>query len=131
MAVTIMSWAKLAVAAGIDLAGHEVAADGLERCRPTAPPDPVALPQRLEPLVVADRVAVVLGHVVPQVDPEALEFETRCARRRRRSGSRPGTGELDVGTRRIAVREAAATAERGIRATAGVPHWRQATIIQP
>ena len=73
MAVTIMSCASWRLRPGIDLAGDEVAADGLERRRPAAPAQAVALAQGLEPLVVADGMAVVLGHVVAEVDAQAGE----------------------------------------------------------
>ena len=61
MAVTIASWASARFRPGLDLAGHEIAADRLERGGPAVDPDLVAGPQRIEPVVVADRVSVVLG----------------------------------------------------------------------
>ncbi len=59
------------VPARIDLAGHQVASDGLERGAPAVDPDPVARPQRLEPVVVADRVSVVFLLVPDEVDAQA------------------------------------------------------------
>ena len=45
MAVTIASWARARLRPGVDLAGHEVAPDGVERRGPAVDPDPVAGPQ--------------------------------------------------------------------------------------
>ena len=56
------------VATGFDLARDEVTTDRLERGRPAANADSVALAQRLEPLVVADRVPFVFGLVNDEID---------------------------------------------------------------
>ena len=115
-----MSWASWRLRPGVDLTGHEVAADRLERRGPATPAQFVALAQRLEPLVVADRMAVVLGHVAAQVDAETRQVEAvgppvvidrevadRAAR------------QLGVGARRLAVRQPAAAAERRVVAGGG------------
>lgn len=49
---------------GIDHAGHEVAPDQVEWSPGFTDPDPIAHPQRLEPIVIADRVALVLNQVL-------------------------------------------------------------------
>src|SRR5262245_60247244 len=58
---------QLPVAARVQLPRDEVAPDRLVRRGPLAPAELVALAERLEPLVVADRVPVVLDHVLAQV----------------------------------------------------------------
>ena len=52
----------------VDDAGHEVAADEVEGGPPAADPDAVALAERLQPVVVADRSAIVLVDVARQRD---------------------------------------------------------------
>ena len=54
----------LAAPAGVDQAGYEVAADEVVRRPAVTDPDPVTDPQRLEPFVVADRVAIVFDQVL-------------------------------------------------------------------
>ena len=61
IAVTIASCWYWPAAAAVDDTGHQVAPDEVERRPAVADPDPIADPQRLEPVVVADRVALVLG----------------------------------------------------------------------
>jgi hypothetical protein len=61
----------------VDGPRDEIPADDVERGRPAADPDPVAAAQRLEPLVVTDRMAVVLGEMVLQVDPQSRQLKAR------------------------------------------------------
>ena len=53
--------------------------DGLERGRPAIDADAVALAERLEPLVVTDRVSLVLGLVADEVHPRTGALEAREA----------------------------------------------------
>ncbi len=69
------SCAELPVAARLDLAGDEIAPHGIEWRCPATPADLVTFPQRLEPLVVTDGMAVVLGHVTAQIDAQAGQVE--------------------------------------------------------
>ncbi len=55
----------------VDDARHQVTSDEIERRVPAADPDPVALAERLEPGVVADRMPVVLGDVLGDRDVPA------------------------------------------------------------
>ena len=104
---------ELPVPTGVDLTGHQIAADGLERRRPPADPDPVAAAERFEPVVVADRVAVVLGLVVDEVDAQAGALEARQASVVVDGPVADRAGrELGGRARRLAVRQPAATAER-------------------
>jgi hypothetical protein len=66
---------QLPVAASFDLTRDQVAAHRVERRGPPAPADLVAFAERLQPLVITDRMAVVLGHVVTQVDAESGQIE--------------------------------------------------------
>ena len=104
------------IAAGIDLAGHEIAPDGVERRGPAIDPDAVARPQRLEPVVVADRVSVVLVLVAHEVHTERRALEARQASVvvDRAIADRAG-GQLDGATGWLAVGQAAATTERPAR----------------
>ena len=98
----------LALPAPLDLTGHEVVADDVERRGPAIDPQPVALAQGLEPLVVADRMAVVLGLVADEVDAqarvvEALEAAVVVRRSCSRSGS-SGARRRRTGARRTSAR---------------------------
>ena len=109
-----------AAATGLDLAGHEVAADDVERRRPAPDPDPVALAQGLEPVVVADRVEVMLGAVPDEVDPQPDVLQARQPPVVVDALVADRTGrQLDVAARRLAVRQAAAPAEARAAAAGG------------
>lgn len=69
----------LALAATLNLSGHEVAPHDIERSRPSVDLEPVAHAERLEPVVVTHRVAIVLALVTNQVDAEARVVEARQA----------------------------------------------------
>src|SRR5438093_10365966 len=97
----------------VDDAGDEVAPDEVERRRPAVDPDPVALAQRLEVLVIPDGVMIVLGQMGVEVDPaprpaEALDAPTVVHRLVADMAGR----KLDVGAWRLAIWEPAAAAER-------------------
>jgi uncharacterized membrane protein len=104
---------KGAVATGFDLSGHQVAPDCLERCRPVPDPDLVAEPQRLQPIVVADRVTIVFGLVTDEVDAQTGALEARQATVILDRGVADGArGKLGGRARRGAIRQATAAAER-------------------
>ena len=111
------------VAAGVDLARHEIATDGVERRRPAADPDQVSCALRLEPLVVADGKPIVLGLVADEVDPETRLRAARQAPVVIDGLVADGAArQLGRGPRRLAVRQAAATTE----AAATLVGWRPA-----
>ena len=100
------------VAAGVDLSRDEIATDGVERRRPLADPDRVSGALRLEPVVVADGKAIVLGLVADEVDPETGLCAARQAAVVIDGLVADGAArQLGRGPRRLAVRQAAATTE--------------------
>ena len=100
----------LALPAALDLAGDEVVADDVERRRPAIDPQPIALAQALEPLVVADGMAIVLRLMADEVDAqarvvEALEAAVVAGRSCSRSGS-SGARRRRAAARRTSARSA-------------------------
>ena len=83
----------------VDDAGDEVAPDEVERRRPAVDPDPVALAQRLEVLVIADGVMIVLGQMGVEVDPAPRRVSLFGSEEVRRA-SRWGASRVE-GQRRI------------------------------
>ncbi len=109
-------------APGLDLPAHEVASNDVEWRGPLADANGVALPQRFEPIVVANRMPIVLGLVSDEIHTVAGSIEARespvvidclVADRARR--------QLDVGGGRLPVRESTATTERRLASTGGCP----------
>jgi len=101
-------------AAAFDGTGHEVATDEIERRLPTADPDLVTFPERLEKILVADRVAIVLGKVDLEVDAGAGSVLARQQPIVADGPIADVTGrQLHVRAGRLTVRQAAAAAERG------------------
>lgn len=106
----------------LDLPGHEVSSDDVKRRGPAADPDGVALSQGFEPIVVADRMPVVVGLVADEIHAVAGSIE---------AGQPPVVGDclvthrarrqLDVGGRRLPVRESTAATECRLASTGGRP----------
>ena len=115
MAVTIMLCSKVAALAAVDRARDQVAADDVERGGPAADADAVALAQRLEVVVVADGVVVVLGEMALEVDPQAAHVQAvELAVLARGLVADVAGREVALGARRLAVRQPAAAAERAL-----------------
>lgn len=103
---------ELAASSGLDLASHEIAADDIERSGPPPDPDPIALAQRFEPLVVTNGMAIVLGAVPEQVDSGAEALEAGQSSVVVDDAIADGAaGKLDVGARPLTEGQAASTAE--------------------
>ena len=99
--------------AGLDGTGHQVAPHDVERRRPAPDPDAVAFAQRLEVVVVADRVALVLREVRLEVHPQARAVEAlEASVIVHRAITDVTARELGVGARRCAVGQPAPRAER-------------------
>ena len=100
----------------IDDAGDEIAPDEVERGVPAADPDPVALAERLEPAVVTDRMALVLGDVLGDRELPAGPRQRREEPVVRDGGVADRAGrQLGVGAGRLAERDPAAGADRRLR----------------
>src|SRR5712691_7395780 len=100
--------------AGLDGTGHEIAPHDIERCLPAPDPDLVPFPERLEVVVIADRVAIVFSEVDVKIDAGPRPIPAR-----QQSVVADGlvadvTGrQLRVGAGRLPIRQAAPAAERG------------------
>ena len=106
---------ELTLPAGFDLPGHEIPTHDVEGCRPSVDPQPITLAERFEPIVVADRMTVVLLLVADEVDPKAGPIKAREATIVVDGQVAHGTdGQLDIGWWRVAVWQAASTAEGGV-----------------
>ena len=75
-------------------------------------------------------MAIVLGLVADEVDPEPGSLEARQAAVVIDGPVADRAGrQLGGGPRRLAVRQSAATAEAPRPWSDGVPHWRQTVLI--
>ena len=100
-------------AAGFDGTRHEISTDDIERRLPAADSDLVPFPQRLEKILVADRVAIVLGKMNLEVDAGTEPILARQQPIVADGLIADVTGrQLCVGAGRFTVRQAAAAAER-------------------